>query len=258
MTYALQIDALTKRYGSFAAVDGLSLRIPTGELACLIGPNGAGKSTLMRTVAGLQIPDTGQIRIAGEDVSHAPHRAKTLSAITPQDLSLFEYLTGEETLRMVADLRGISSERESRITRWLALTELDRDRGRLVCEYSGGMKRKLAVAAALLSEPPLVLLDESFTGMDPESTHAIQGELRAYCDRGGSVLLSSHILDMVATIADRVLVMAGGSCVEDLDRTGLSEAVPARFPSLTELYLERVGKRAPGGDDAGAAATERA
>lgn len=239
MTLALDVRDLVKTYGRHRAVDAATFSVRAGELACLIGPNGAGKSTLMRTIAGLQVRDSGTVAIAGEEVVSAGS-AKALCALTPQDLDLFEHLSGDETLRMVAAVRGVEPATASaRIERWFDVTRLAPHRDRLVREYSGGMKRKLAVATAMIGEPSLVLLDESFTGLDPESTRALQVELRAYCDRGGAILLSSHILDMVQAIADRVVVLSAGRVVDSLDRAALAERIPAAYADLTDLYLDR-------------------
>ena len=237
---SLRVSALTKAYGANVAVNAVDFSVEPGELACFIGPNGAGKSTTMRTIAGLQSPDSGVIEIAGTAVPNAAAR-KEACTLTPQEVTLFEYLTCVETLRMVATVHGVSSaEAEERIEYWLGVTDLGEARGRMVKELSGGMKRKLAVACAMLPKPAIVLLDESFTGLDPESTRALQRALRAYCDDGGAVLLSSHILDMVHAIADRVIVMVRGQVVESLDREALNSLVPSSFDDLTELYLARV------------------
>jgi ABC-2 type transport system ATP-binding protein len=151
---------------------------------------------------------------------------------------MFDYLTGAESLDLVARLRGVERTQASeRAARWFQITGLEEASGRLVHTYSGGMKRKLAVAAAMIAEPPLVILDESFTGLDPESTHALRLELRAYCDRGGAVLLSSHILDMVQAIADAVIVIARGTQVARLDRATLDELGHDEQTSLAARYL---------------------
>ena len=244
MSRALEVDKLVKSYGRLKALDGMSLTVPAGCLAALVGPNGAGKSTMMRTIAGLLLPDEGRILVAGVDVTEDSGAAKRLVGLTPQELAMFDYLTAEETLRFVGDIHGVEPEvLEARIVRWLALTNLSDKRGRLVREFSGGMKRKLAVAAALVPEPPLVLLDESFAGLDPESTYALREELRSYCDRGGAVLLSSHVLDMVQGIADQVTLIVGGQHLETLDRAALDATIGAEFESLLDWYLVRTGKK---------------
>jgi ABC-2 type transport system ATP-binding protein len=238
MTLALDVRDVTKTYGRVRAVDALSMHVEAGSLTCLIGPNGAGKSTTMRMLAGLQQPDEGAIAIAGQSVTDDLEARKRLTGMTPQDLAMFDYLTGAESLDLVARLRGVERTQASeRAARWFQITGLEEASGRLVHTYSGGMKRKLAVAAAMIAEPPLVILDESFTGLDPESTHALRLELRAYCDRGGAVLLSSHILDMVQAIADAVIVIARGTQVARLDRATLDELGHDEQTSLAARYL---------------------
>jgi ABC-2 type transport system ATP-binding protein len=197
----LEVDDLVKRYGRFAAVDGMSFAAPTGQLVCLLGPNGAGKSTTMRTIAGLQLCDGGRIVVGGKDVSSDPLAARKLVGITPQDVALFDHLTVRETLDVVAELRGIEAgEASRRADHWIEATMLSHAKDRLARELSGGMKRKLGVACAMIHQPPVVILDESFVGLDPESVEAIRLELRRYCDGGGTVLLSSHQLELVRKV----------------------------------------------------------
>ena len=233
----LKVENLSKSYGAFRAIDSLQFSVSSGSLSALIGPNGAGKSTTMRIIAGIQRANSGTIALDGEEIQDKPARAKMLISLTPQELALFDYLTGEETLRFVGKVRGMKQDNmDERISHWLSLTHLDSARNKIVREYSGGMKRKLAIAAAFISEPKLVLLDESFTGLDPESTFALQQELREYCKRGGSILLSSHILDMVQNIADEVILVAKGKHVRTLRQNELQNAL-ATEGSLTEIYL---------------------
>jgi len=236
---AIRITDVTKRYGSVLAVDRLSFDVPSGALACLVGPNGAGKSTAMRMLAGTQTPDAGAIIVDGADVTATPEIARARVGITPQELDMLDYLTPIETLDVVGKLRGVADDvRQAWAERWLEITELTAAQGKLTRELSGGMKRKLAIGAALIAEPPVVLLDESFTGLDPESTNAIQGELRAYCDRGGTVLLSSHILDMVFSLADVIVFMRRGRCVDTLTREEVRARIPSEYKDLTAMYLE--------------------
>mgnify|MGYP000901283546 CR=1 FL=1 len=234
MNDALRVVALSKSYARHAAVSDLSFSVRAGELACLIGPNGAGKSTTMRILGGLQLADSGHFSVAGERVE-SPARAKQLCGLTPQDVAMFDHLTGAETLALVGAIRAVP-DAERAADEWLRTFELDAARHRLVRQYSGGMKRKLAVACAMLHRPPLVLLDESFVGLDPESTQALQQALRRYCDEGGAVVLSSHILDMVQTIADRVIVMRAGQCVAEFDRAALDRR-RAEGETVTSLYF---------------------
>jgi ABC-2 type transport system ATP-binding protein len=234
----LQVDGLEKRYRHIRAVDGLSFQVYPGDFVGLIGPNGAGKTTTMRCIAGQLSPDGGTITMDGVDVARQPVLARQKLGYVPQELELYPYLTGEEFLRFVADVRGVPTEaQDQRITELLELTELTRARDRILREYSGGMARKIAIAGALIARPPVLLLDESFVGLDPESTMALRGHLADYCAQGGAVILSSHILDMLERICSRVLIMARGSMRRDLDRQGLQEALTPQTPTLNDHYL---------------------
>lgn len=243
-TPILAIDGLKKTYASIVAVDGLSFTIEPGEFVGFIGPNGAGKSTTMRSIVGLLEPDSGSLRVDGVDVRADPVGARTKVGYVPQELELYRYLTGEELLRFVASIRGVPEEEvDARIESLLKLCELSDARNRLVREYSGGMSRKIAIASALIAEPPLLLLDESFVGLDPESTYRIRRHLERIVESGRSVLLSSHILDMLERICSRVIVLHQGRIVADLGREALHEAIgTTRQGDLTSLYLELTGQ----------------
>lgn len=234
----LVVENLEKRYGKLHAVRDLSFAAPAGALTCLIGPNGAGKSTTMRMIAGLQRPDSGRIEVGDVDCSADPMARKQRVALTPQELALFDELSARESIEVVGRFRGLS--RDDAVARgeaWLERTGLTFAADRLVRTFSGGMRRKLAVGLALLAQPDVLILDESFTGLDPESTQALQRALREYCDAGGAVLLSSHILDMVQTIADRVVVMVAGHCVATFEGDALREMGRLDETSLTAHYL---------------------
>lgn len=235
----LEIDALTKRFRSVVAVEDLSVEIASGELVGLIGPNGAGKSTMMGCIAGTLAADDGHVSVDGVDVADDPVGVRRRVGVAPQELELHEYLTGEELLEFVADLRGLDVERRStRIEELLEMTTLRDARDRLVREYSGGMRRKLAVASALLGPPRLLLLDEAFVGLDPESAHELRAELAGFCGDGGAVLLSSHSLEMLREMASRILILDEGRLVRDLTADEIDEAVDAgEADNLTDIYL---------------------
>lgn len=249
MTARLRITGLHRRYGRRRAVDGLELTLPAGELVCLIGPNGAGKTTTLRLIAGHQMPDEGQIAIDGVDITGDPDTARAVCALTPQDLALHQHLTPEETLQLHGQLRGLQGDDlTDRINRWLAAAHLEDVRHRYVRELSGGMKRKLAMGCALLAPLPLVLLDEAFVGLDPESTRSLERELVRARSAGTTILLSSHLLDMVHRIADRVVMMRAGRVQAHWDRPQLDAALAAHGGDLTDLYLDQLGgELAPGG-----------
>ena len=249
MNTVLRIQALTKRYRKLTAVGGLDLAVEAGEFVGLIGPNGAGKSTTMGCVAGVLNPDEGSVHVGEVDVLREPLQARKHISFVPQHLELYPYLTGLEYLQFVAATRGLDAlGRDAQIEHLLGLMELEGAKHRLTKEYSGGMARKLGIVAALLGPPRLLLLDESFVGLDPESTFAIQGELRAFCQGGGAIVLTSHILDMLERLCSRVVMLMEGQVQWDeqmprlLQRFGQKEGPK----TLTQLYLQTAGKMPPG------------
>ncbi len=231
----LDIKDLSKSYRRVQAVKDLHLTVSAGEFVALIGPNGAGKSTTMGTIAGTVAPDEGSVQIAGHSVSDAPLEARRRLGFVPQHLTLLDYLTGLEYLHFVADLRHLDEDdRDHQVDELLGLTELDDARHTVLREYSGGMLRKLALASALLGAPPLLVLDESFVGLDPESTHRLRKRLRRHCDDGGAIVLSSHILDMLQGLCDRFVILSEGALVEDIAADAVDD--------LTDRYLQVTGK----------------
>lgn len=240
----LRIHGLRKQYRKLVAVDSLDLDIAPGEFVGFIGPNGAGKSTTMNSVAGMIAPDAGEIMVGGVNAVTDPVAARQHMGFVPQHLHLYGYLTGEEYLRFVGDIRGVDRGTQSaRIDELLGLTELEEARHRIVNEYSGGMARKLAICAALIGAPPLLLLDESFVGLDPESTHRIRKKLKEHCNNGGAILLSSHVLDMLERICSRVVMLVDGKLKIDRPMAEIrADFVEGPHRDLTELYLHTAGK----------------
>ena len=244
LTLPLQIDGLTKRYRKLVAVDSLNLSVESGQFVGLIGPNGAGKSTLMGCITGLLAADEGTVHVSGVDVQDDPIGVRRHVGFIPQDLELFDYLTGEEFLRFVADVRGVAeADAPGEVEDLLALAGLTDARHRIVSEYSGGMRRKIALVSALLGSPELLLLDEAFVGLDPESTWRIRKRLAAYCESGGAIILSSHALEMIQEICDRVVILQDGTVRRDLKELDFrGDSKPDGFDSLTELYLDATGQ----------------
>ncbi|RAL25266.1 ABC transporter ATP-binding protein [Lujinxingia litoralis] len=241
---ALILKDLTKRYRRLIAVNQLNLTIGPGEFVALIGPNGAGKSTTMGCIAGITAPDQGSVLIGGVDVVRYPVEARKHLGFVPQHLALLDYLTGLEYLHFVAELRELSTaERDQEIEELLAITELEDARHVVLKEYSGGMARKLAIASVLLGSPSLLVLDESFVGLDPESTARLRRRLQRHCDQGGSILLSSHILDMLERLCSRFVLLQGGELAMDIQRAELDQKIRDKeIVDLTDLYLQTTGK----------------
>lgn len=236
----LVVEGLVKHYGPVKAVDGVDFSLQPGELVGLIGPNGAGKSTTFRCIVGLQRPDAGRVLVGGVDVHEQRVPALRLTGYVDQESRIFKYLTGEEVLRMVGQIREMPADLlNERVEHLLGLFELKDAAHRLVQHYSGGMARKLSIASAVIHQPPVVLLDESFAGLDPESTDAIRRHLDALRGDGAAVLLSSHVLDMLERWVSRVLIMRKGRVVDDLSRDALDDLLGDDYPTLTGLYLDR-------------------
>lgn len=244
ITPVLQIRSLTKRYRNFVAVNTLDLTIEPGQFVAFIGPNGAGKSSTMGCIAGTLAPDGGTVEIGGIDIVKDPVGARQKLGFVPQHLTLLDYLTGLEYLHFVADLRELdTARRDAEIEDLLEITELQDARDTILREFSGGMQRKLAIASALLGAPPLLVLDESFVGLDPESTYRLRLRLRRHCDEGGAILLSSHILDMLEPLCDRFLILHQGELVGDLTQAELrKKKEEGEVEDLTALYLKVTGK----------------
>ncbi|QED26087.1 ABC transporter ATP-binding protein [Microvenator marinus] len=243
MMNVVEIKGLSKSFRLTKAVDDVSLEIQAGDFVALIGPNGAGKSTLMNCIMGRLIPSAGQISVSGINVADDTVGARKKVGFVPQELDLHGYLTGEEYLRYLGSLRGVEAAKlDSEIERLLGLGDLLEARHRVIKEYSGGMARKIAIVGAMIGAPPLLVLDESFVGLDPESTWRIREALKVHCEQGGAVLLSSHILEMLEKVCSRVVMLRGGAVVldspmSDLDREGGKD--------LTRIYLELSGKLGP-------------
>lgn len=236
----LNVESLRKNYRKLEALKGVSFTVEPGEFVGLIGPNGAGKSTLMNLCVGRIAPTAGKVVVSGVDVQTDTVDARRHIGFVPQDLELHGFLTGEEYLRFVAELRGGVDDAE--IEALLNLTELSPARHRVVKEYSGGMARKLAIAGALVAAPPLLILDESFVGLDPESTYRIRQRLEAHRDNGGAVLLSSHILEMLEKVCTRIVMLVGGQKVLDQSMSDLRSEFAAHGEDLTTTYLRLAGK----------------
>ena len=241
---ALVLSNLTKRYRRLVAVNQLNLNIAPGEFVALIGPNGAGKSTTMGCVAGITAPDEGTVHINGVDVVGQPVEARKHLGFVPQHLAMLDYLTGLEYLHFVAELRELPTEqRDAEIQELLAITELEKAQNVVLKEYSGGMARKLAIASVLLGSPKLLVLDESFVGLDPESTARLRTRLQRHCDQGGAILLSSHILDMLERLCSRFVLIQDGELALDISREELDARMKSgEVKDLTELYLKTTGK----------------
>jgi len=240
----LQVDALKKSYGALVAVDGVSLRAGAGEIIGLLGPNGAGKTTTVSMIAGLVRPDSGSVRIEGRTLAGDTDPNKRRIGLVPQDLALFDELTAQANLQLFAalyDLDGAAARRA--IGEALELVGLaDRAQDR-VKNYSGGMKRRLNLAAALLHDPQILLLDEPTVGVDPQSRNAIFDNLEVLKQRGKTLVYTTHYMEEAERLCDRVIIIDHGKVVADDTLQGLYRLLPVTNLLAVELDENHNGLR---------------
>lgn len=236
---ALALRGLAKRFGDKIAVNGVDLDVPTGSFYGLVGPNGAGKTTTLSMATGLLRPDYGQAWVHGVDVWQQPLEAKRLMGILPDGVRLFDRLTGEQLVTYAGLLRGMDrDEVAERVADLLRALDLAGDAGTLVVDYSAGMTKKIALASALVHAPRLLVLDEPFESVDPVSAANIRDILTTYVHSGGTVIVSSHVMDLVQRMCDHVAVIAAGTVLA----AGTVDAVRGEA-SLEDRFVELVGGR---------------
>jgi ABC-2 type transport system ATP-binding protein len=241
MELAVETRGLIRSFGSFRAVDGIDLAVPAGSFYGFLGPNGAGKSTTIKCLTGLLKPNGGSMRILGIDPLEDPVAVKRRIGVVPEDLALFDRLTGEETLLFVAQIHGIDmATARARSRDLLALMDLAGAGHTLVTDYSHGMRKKLSLAAALLPAPKLLFLDEPFEGIDAVASRQIKDLMQSFVSRGGTIFLTSHILEIVERLCDHIGIIAKGRLVaqgpiEELKAGG------AAGRTLEETFLGLVG-----------------
>ena len=230
----LIIEHLTKTYGEKKAVDDLSLHIRPGEIYGFIGHNGAGKTTTLKSVAGILQFDSGTITIAGNSVTADPIRCKRDIAYIPDNPDLYDFMSGIKYLNFVADIFGIPADvRAERIRKYADVFELTEDLAQPINAYSHGMKQKLAVIAAWIHTPKLIVMDEPFVGLDPKASHLLKEMMREHCDAGGAIFFSTHVLEVAEKLCDKVAIIKEGRLI----KAGTMEEVKGD-ESLEEVFLE--------------------
>ena len=230
----LDIQHLTKTYGEKKAVDDLTLHIAPGEIYGFIGHNGAGKTTTLKSVVGILQFDQGEITIGGKSIKTDPLACKRLLAYIPDNPDLYDYMTGIKYLHFIADVFGVDAQtRRERIRTYADTFELTGDLAQPIAAYSHGMKQKLAIIAAWLHDPRLIVMDEPFVGLDPKAAHTLKGMMRQVCDNGGAIFFSTHVLEVAEKLCDKVAIIKGGRLI----RSGTMEEVKGD-DSLEEAFLE--------------------
>lgn len=238
----IRLTNLTKRYGKFVAVDAINLEIGRGELFGFLGPNGAGKTTTMRMIAGILQPTSGTVEIAGDNLALDPIRAKSRLGFIPDRPFVYDKLTGAEFLRFVAALFGQDGPPiERRMDELLDLFELTPWKDELVESYSHGMRQKLIISSALLHKPEVIVVDEPMVGLDPKGQRFLKELFRAFVEKGGTVLMSTHTLDTVEEMCDRIGIIAGGKILACGTVPEIRERFHGGDQNLEELFLKLTG-----------------
>jgi ABC-2 type transport system ATP-binding protein len=241
----IELTSLTKRYGSFTAVDAIDLKVPKGELFGFLGPNGAGKTTTLRMIAGILRPSGGTVHIGGIDVSKEPMAAKAMLGYIPDRPYIYEKLTGAEFLRFVAGLYGQNGEQvEHRGRELLALFDLEQWRDELVESYSHGMRQKLNISSAFIHKPDVIVVDEPMVGLDPKAARILKDLFSEYTRRGHTIMMSTHTLEVAEAMCDRIGIIQGGKirALGTMDELRASSA--SGTEGLEQIFLKLTGENA--------------
>jgi ABC-2 type transport system ATP-binding protein len=238
----IAVESLVKRYGSFTAVDDVSLSVDPGEIHGFLGPNGAGKTTTIRMIAGLLKPTSGRVTINGHDLAAEPEAAKASLGFIPDRPFIYEKLTAREFLRFHGGLYGMeSAEIESRAEEVLDLFELARWQGELVESFSHGMKQRLVMCAAFLHRPRAVLVDEPMVGLDPRGARLIKDIFRYMSGKGVAILMSTHTLEVAQEMCDRISIILRGQIIARGTVDELRALAGGEDEHLTPVFLKLTG-----------------
>jgi ABC-2 type transport system ATP-binding protein len=238
----IRLTNLTKRYGTFTAVDGIDLEVPSGELFGFLGPNGAGKTTTLRMIAGILKPTSGVVEIGGDDLERKPRKAKTRMGFIPDRPFVYDKLTGAEFLRFVAALYGQEGPAiERRMDELLKLFDLAPWKDELTESYSHGMRQKLIISSALIHQPEVIVVDEPMVGLDPKSARLLKDLFKEFTSRGGTILMSTHTLEVAEDMCDRIGIIQGGKIVACGTMAELRHQFAAGDASLEDLFLRLTG-----------------
>lgn len=235
----LKIEHLTKAYGEKKAVNDLNLHIAPGEIYGFIGHNGAGKTTTLKSVTGILQFDAGEIYIDGMSIKENPLECKRRFAYIPDNPDLYDYMTGIKYLNFIADIFCVgANERQARIRKYADAFELTADLAQPIAAYSHGMKQKLAIIAAWLHEPKLILMDEPFVGLDPKASHLLKEMMREVCDEGGAIFFSTHVLEVAEKLCDKIAIIKNGRLV----KSGPTQELVGDS-DLESVFLELEGEK---------------
>ncbi len=239
---AVDVNHVSKSFGNRHAITNVTFSVRGGEVLGLLGPNGSGKSTLMKTIVGIIKPDTGSIQVLGTDVTSDPVAIKAIIGYVPESPRLYEFLSGVEYLDFVADIHMVAKEeRQERIVEFFKALDLEGRENELIHGYSQGMKQKLAIAAALLHHPRVLILDEPLNGLDPRSARIVKDVLHKFRDNGVPTIFSTHVLEIADAICDRIIIMDSGQIIAEGTTQELKTRAGSAGSTLEEIFLKLTG-----------------
>lgn len=238
----IELRNLTKKYGDFSALRGIDLQVPRGTLYGLLGPNGAGKTTALRVIAGILQPTAGDVRVCGFDMLREPEQAKSRLGFIPDRPFIYEKLTGAEFLRFVAGLYGQNgTDLDRRIDELLSVWELTAWRDELLEAYSHGMRQKLIISSALIHRPSVIVVDEPLVGLDPKAARLLKDIFRGFVQRGGTILMSTHTLEVAEALCDRIAIIQEGRIRTEGTMDDLRREAQSGDARLEEIFLKLTG-----------------
>ncbi|MGD0422853.1 MAG: ABC transporter ATP-binding protein [Candidatus Bathyarchaeia archaeon] len=238
----MDVNHVSKSFGNRHAITNVTFSVRGGEVLGLLGPNGSGKSTLMKTIVGIIKPDTGSIQVLGTDVTSDPVAIKAIIGYVPESPRLYEFLSGVEYLDFVADIHMVAKEeRQERIVEFFKALDLEGRENELIHGYSQGMKQKLAIAAALLHHPRVLILDEPLNGLDPRSARIVKDVLHKFRDNGVPTIFSTHVLEIADAICDRIIIMDSGQIIAQGTTQELKTKAGSAGSTLEEIFLKLTG-----------------
>jgi ABC-2 type transport system ATP-binding protein len=239
---AVELENVSKSFGTVQAVQNLDLQIDAGTVFGFLGPNGSGKSTTMKMIMGLLKADSGKLTVYGTDVSANPWEIKKLVGYVPESPRLYEFLTGLEYLDFIADVYGLAAEtKKTRIEEYLGAFELENRENEMVSGYSHGMKQKIAIIAALLHKPRLLILDEPLSGLDPKSARIVKDLLHKFAAEGVTTIMSTHVLEIADAVCDRIAIMHQGRKLAEGKPAELRKEAEMPDSTLEEIFLKLTG-----------------
>lgn len=239
---ALEVSALSKSFGSNRAVNGISFTLGQGEILGLLGPNGSGKSTTMKSILGILKPDAGRINVYGRDVLQDTLAVKQMVGYVAESPQIYEFLSGVEYLDFVGDMYGMKPDvKKARIDQFLHSLDLQGHENDMISSYSQGMKQKIAISAALINRPKLLIVDEGLNGLDPRSARIVKDLLRNLATEGVAILFSTHVLEIAEAICDRVVIMNIGSILAEGTVQDLRKRAGMSGSTLEDVFLKITG-----------------